>query len=73
MREIVEIINKRAMDFINVQLVAENIELFTHLLPEEFRLRKISMPFIFTNFADWKKKCCQKYGWKQTSLAETAK
>ena len=73
MLEIVGLVNQLALEFINVQFVAENAQLFTAILPREFGLRKMSMPYVFTSFVDWKILSCQKYGWNTTSLGEIVK
>lgn len=52
--ELTTAINTLALEFSNVQLVSEDCELFTSVLPQEFNVRKLSMPFVFTNFIDWR-------------------
>ena len=73
MTEVLKLITQKCMNFINVQLIAENIEFFTKILPLEFKARQLPMPFLLTNFVDWKKKSCQKYCLINSSLFEIAK
>ena len=71
--EITGVINKLALEFINVQLVSEDTELFTSVLPQEFNVRKLSMPFVFTNFVEWRGLVKEKYGLGNHSLREVAR
>jgi hypothetical protein len=62
-----------SLSFTNIRLVCEDPHLFTHLLPSEFHSRSLSMPFLFTNFLDWRAVCRDKYGCACKSLPEAAK
>lgn len=66
-------INELAVSFTNVRLVSEDSELFTNILPQEFNIRSLSMPYVLTNFVDWRSICLEKYGCSGKSLVETAK
>lgn len=66
-------IHEIALNFTNIQLVSDQPELFTHLLPQEFINRSLSMPYAFTNFLDWRALTKHKYGCIARTLPETAK
>lgn len=61
-------IHEISLSFTNIQLVSDQPELFTQLLPQEFTNRSLPMPHAFTNFLDWRALCRQKYGCLARSL-----
>jgi len=66
-------INALSLEFVNTQLVSPDTELFTKILPQEFKVRGVSMPFVWSNYVDWPKICQEKYHWKGGSLREAAR
>jgi hypothetical protein len=48
------------------------VQFLTDILPEEFRVRNMNMPFAFTNIAEWSTKGAEKYGVVNPSLPDLA-
>ena len=66
-------IHEISFNFTNIQLACEDNDLFTKILPTEFKSRSLSMPLILTNFLDWRSICKQKYGFVNSTLQEIAR
>ena len=48
------------------------MQFLTDILPEEFKVRNMNMPFVFTNIAEWSTKGAEKYGVVNPSLPDLA-
>ena len=66
-------INDLALTFINVKLVSDDMGLFTKVLPQEFKVRGISMPFVWSNYVDWPAICKGKYRWPGGMIVDASK